>query len=62
MSYGFVNPCFDCVKAVQCIDRDIIQGAIYSIHSLNQFNRTLHPGAGSITLQCSNKVKLESDK
>jgi hypothetical protein len=61
MSYSFNADCFMCVKKVKCVDADIIQGAIQSIHQLTPLKG--HWGAGMIELHCQQlEMPKEKDK
>jgi hypothetical protein len=66
MSYSLTKPCGDCVKELECLDAEIIQGSINTIHSLNNYcgyNKPrlfeAHRGGGTIEIKCSNYMKKE---
>jgi hypothetical protein len=55
MSYSLYKPCNQCAKVGSCLDAEIIQGAINTIHSLNNYvgaskprDFEAHKGSGSV--------------
>jgi len=60
MSYSLNNKCWNCTKEKDCLDKRIIQGAIYIIHSIN--TNQGHLGSGTIDLQCQNFDPKEETK
>ncbi len=64
MSYSLEKKCPQCTKVKSCLDAEIIQGAINTIHSLNNYvgvstprDFEAHKGSGSVELKCSNFVQ-----
>jgi hypothetical protein len=53
MSYSLNNKCGVCLKRADCLDGDIIQGAISTIYSIWPSGRG-HLGSGTVTLDCQN--------
>jgi len=60
MSYSLTKLCADCQKELECLDAEIIQGAINTIHSLYNYcgyNKPrafeAHKGGGTIEIKCS---------
>ena len=61
MSYSLDKQCNQCAKVKSCLDAEIIQGAINTIHQLNDYvghqaprDFMAHKGSGSIEIKCSN--------
>jgi hypothetical protein len=62
MSYSLDKPCSKCKLEGGCLDAEMIQGAISTIHQLNNYvswpntprDFMAHKGGGSITINCSN--------
>ncbi len=61
MSYSLDKKCSQCVKVGSCLDAEIIQGAINTIHQLNNYvgvsrqrDFMAHKGSGSVEIKCSN--------
>jgi hypothetical protein len=64
MSYSLYKPCNQCAKVGSCLDAEIIQGAINTIHSLNNYvgaskprDFEAHKGSGSVEIKCNNFVQ-----
>jgi hypothetical protein len=65
MSYSLDKPCTQCAKVGDCLDAEIIQGAINTIHQLNNYvclskprNFEAHKGSGTVVIKCSNFVQM----
>jgi hypothetical protein len=62
MSYSLDKKCNRCKNVDSCLDAEIVQGAINTIHQLNNYvsypSRTrvfqAHKGGGTIEIKCSN--------
>ena len=62
MSYAVSSKCGICQKRPECIDGDIILGAVNTIHQLNgyvagEFKSRGHQGGGTIQHECINYVE-----
>lgn len=64
MSYSLDKKCNQCTKVSSCLDAEIIQGAINTIHQLNNYismskprDFEAHKGGGSIEIKCVNFVQ-----
>lgn len=64
MSYSLKAECPQCTKAGSCLDAEIIQGAINTIHQINNYvgvsrprDFEAHKGSGSVEIKCSNFVQ-----
>ena len=55
MSYSINQKCWKCEKRVRCVDLNIVEGAVQTIHSLD-INHG-HLGGGVIVLECQNFVE-----
>ena len=51
MSYSLKVPCGECIKEPECVDAQVVAGAIGAIHALWKKG---HKGGGTIEIQCSN--------
>jgi hypothetical protein len=59
MSYTVNTPCGDCIKKKEgCSDGIVVTGAVQGIIHPMIFGKG-HQGAGSVTLECVNKVVEE---
>jgi hypothetical protein len=65
MSYSLNSKCAGCNKEPECTDQVILQGAIQTIHGMNQsivqgYKERGHRGAGTVDLNCQNFEERES--
>lgn len=53
MSYSLESPCSKCTKEPECVDAQVIVGAIQTIHGLWKKG---HLGVGTIRIDCHHLV------